>query len=50
MARYLAIDADPEPFPDPAYHFDVNPDPNFFFDADADPGNIMMWILADPDP
>ncbi len=31
---------DPDPVPDPAYHFDANPDADqdFYFDADADPG------------
>jgi hypothetical protein len=40
LACHLQIDADPDPVPDPAYHFDGNPDaepdPDFFY-ADADP-------------
>jgi hypothetical protein len=39
LACHLQIDADPDPGPDPAYHFDANPDADqdFYFDADADP-------------
>jgi hypothetical protein len=53
LACHLQIDANPDPVPDPDYHFDANPvadpDPNFYlmriqmririfyFDADADP-------------
>jgi hypothetical protein len=37
LACHLQIDADPEPFPDPAYHFDADPDPYFLFNADSDP-------------
>jgi hypothetical protein len=30
LAFHLKIDADSDPVPDPAYHFDVDPDPVFY--------------------
>jgi hypothetical protein len=40
LACHLQIDADPDPVPDPAYHFDENPD------ADAYPDFYLMrtWM------
>jgi hypothetical protein len=31
LACHLQIDADPEPVPDPAYHFDADPHPDYYF-------------------
>ncbi len=31
------FDADLDPVPDPACHFDADPDPNFHFGVDPDP-------------
>ncbi len=34
LAFHLQIDADPDPVPDPACHFNADPDPDFY----------LMWI------
>jgi hypothetical protein len=33
LSCHLQINADPDPIPDPAYHFDADPVPTFKFDA-----------------
>jgi hypothetical protein len=38
LACHLQTDADPDPVPDPAYHFGADPDPDFYLKR------IRMWI------
>jgi hypothetical protein len=52
LAYHLQIDADLDPVPDPAYHFEMDPDPDFYlmrigFLFNADPG---YQNDADTDP
>ncbi len=47
--RHLQIDANADPYPFPAYHFDADPDPAYHFDADPNPA-YHFDADADPDP
>jgi hypothetical protein len=37
LACHLQINAEPDPKPDSAYHFDLDPDPAYHYDLDPNP-------------
>jgi hypothetical protein len=53
LACNLQIDVNPNPHPDPAYHFDADPDPDPAYHFDADPNldpAYHFYADADADP